>query len=135
MIYVDSVIVLFGLAVFQDWKIPLYSWIVIFITGKVIDITMQGVSYDKTLFIVSKEFELIRDKIINDLNRGGTFIPGKGMFNNSDKTIIFTVLNRRELAILEEYIHEIDPKAFVTVVDANEILGEGFKSLRDKVSE
>lgn len=135
MIYVDSAIVLFGLLVFQDWKIPLYSWIVIFVTGKVIDITMQGVSYDKTLFIISKEFELIRDKIINDLNRGGTYIPGKGMFNNADKTIIFTVLNRRELAILEEYIHQIDPKAFVTVVDANEILGEGFKSLRDKISE
>jgi uncharacterized membrane-anchored protein YitT (DUF2179 family) len=86
MIYVDSVIVLFGLAVFRDWHIPLYSWIVIFVTGKVIDITMQGVSYDKTLFIVSNQFELIRDKIINDLNRGGTFIPGKGMFNNSEKT-------------------------------------------------
>lgn len=135
MIYVDSAIVLIGLLVFQDWKIPLYSYIVIFVTGKVIDITMQGVSYDKTLFIISKEFELIRDKIINDLNRGGTYIPGKGMFNNADKTIIFTVLNRRELAILEEYIHQIDPKAFVTVVDANEILGEGFKSLRDKISE
>ncbi|HOP12695.1 YitT family protein [Lentimicrobium sp.] len=135
MIYVDSVIVLFGLVVFQDWKIPLYSWIVIFITGKVIDITMQGVSYDKTLFIISKEFGQIRDKIINDLNRGGTYIPGKGMYNDADKTIIFTVLNRRELAILEEYIHQIDPKAFVTVVDANEILGEGFKSLRDKISE
>lgn len=135
MIYVDSVIVLFGLIVFRDWKIPLYSWIVIFLTGKVIDITMQGVSYDKTLFIISKEFELIRDKIINDLNRGGTFIPGKGMYNNSDKTIIFTIMNRREIAILEEYIHQIDPRAFVTVMDANEILGEGFKSLRDKVSE
>ncbi|WP_367327565.1 YitT family protein [Lentimicrobium sp.] len=135
MIYVDSVIVLFGLVVFQDWKIPLYSWIVIFITGKVIDMTMQGVSYDKTLFIISKEFGQIRDKIINDLNRGGTYIPGKGMYNDADKTIIFTVLNRRELAILEEYIHQIDPKAFVTVVDANEILGEGFKSLRDKISE
>lgn len=135
MIYVDSVIVLLGLAVFRDWHIPLYSWIVIFITGKVIDITMQGVSYDKTLFIVSSQFELIRDKIINDLNRGGTFIPGKGMFNNSDKTIIFTVLNRRELAILVEYIHQVDPKAFVTVMEANEILGEGFKSLHDKISD
>lgn len=135
MIYVDSVIVLLGLVVFRDWHIPLYSWIVIFVTGKVIDITMQGVSYDKTLFIVSSQFELIRDKIINDLNRGGTFIPGKGMFNNSDKTIIFTVLNRRELAILEEYIHQVDPVAFVTVMDANEILGEGFKSLHDKISE
>jgi len=135
MIYVDSVIVLLGLVVFRDWHIPLYSWIVIFVTGKVIDITMQGVSYDKTLFIVSSQFELIRNKIINDLNRGGTYIPGKGMFNNTDKTIIFTVLNRRELAILEEYIHQVDPIAFVTVMDANEILGEGFKSLHDKITE
>ncbi|MDY0342318.1 MAG: YitT family protein [Lentimicrobium sp.] len=134
LIYVDSVIVLFGLLVFRDWRIPMYSWIVIFITGKVIDITMQGISYDKSLFIISDHFEEIRNKIINDLNRGGTYIPGKGMFNNEEKTIIFTVLTRRELAILEEYIHQIDPKAFVTVTDANEILGEGFKSLRDKIS-
>ena len=135
LIYIDSVIVLFGLAVFQDWKVPLYSWIEIFVVGKVIDITMQGVSYDKSIFIISKEFERIRNKIINDLERGGTYIPGKGMFNNSDKTIIFTVLNRRELAILQEYIHEIDDKAFVIVSDANEILGEGFKSLGDKLSD
>lgn len=135
MIYVDSAIVLFGLVVFKDWKIPLYSWIVIFITGKVIDVTMQGVSYDKMLLIISTEFELIRNKIINDLHRGGTYIPGKGMYNNNDKTIIFTVLNRRELAMLQEYIHQTDPNAFVTVVDANEILGEGFRSLSDKVSE
>jgi len=135
MIYVDSVIVLFGLVVFKDWRIPLYSWIVIFITGKVIDITMQGVSYDKMLLIISGEYALIRDKIINDLHRGGTYIPGKGMYNNSDKTLIFTVLNRRELAIIQEYIHQIDPEAFVTVVDANEILGEGFRSLSDKVAE
>jgi uncharacterized membrane-anchored protein YitT (DUF2179 family) len=135
MIYVDSVIVLFGLVLFKDWKIPLYSWIVIFITGKVIDITMQGVSYDKMLLIISSEFNLIRDKIINDLHRGGTYIPGKGMYNDTEKTIIFTVLNRRELAIIQEYIHQIDPHAFVTVVDANEILGEGFRSLSDKIAE
>lgn len=134
LIYVDSVIVLFGLLVFQDWRIPMYSWIVIFITGKVIDITMQGISYDKSLFIISTHFEEIRDKIINDLVRGGTYIPGKGMFNNEDKTIIFTVVTRREVAILEEYINEIDPDAFVTVTDAHEILGEGFRSLRDKIS-
>jgi len=134
LIYVDSVIVLVGLFVFQDWKIPLYSLIVIFITGRVIDTVLQGVSYDKTLFIISDRHEEIRNKIINDLNRGGTFIPGKGMYNGADRTIIFTVVNRREMAMLQEYIHEIDPKAFVTVINANEILGEGFKSLQDKIS-
>jgi uncharacterized membrane-anchored protein YitT (DUF2179 family) len=134
MIYVDSVIVLFGLVVFQDWKIPLYSWIVIFITGKVIDIILEGVSYEKSLFIISDRHEEIRDKIINNLNRGGTYIDGKGMFNMADRRIIFTVVSRRELALLEEYILQIDPKAFLTVLDAREILGEGFKSLDEKIS-
>ncbi len=73
MIYVDSVIVLIGFIVFRDWKIPLYSWIVIFIAGKVIDVVIQGISYDKTLFIISDKHEEIRTKIIKDLNRGGTF--------------------------------------------------------------
>lgn len=135
MIYVDSVIVLLGLAVFGDWKIPLYSWIVIFVTGKTIDITLQGISVDKTLFIISEKFEEIRDKIITDMGRGGTYIPGRGMYNGDRKTIIFTVVNRREMATLEEYIHQIDPSAFVTVLEANEILGEGFKSLREKFED
>lgn len=133
LIWVDSVIVLVGLLVFQDWKIPLYSLIVIYITGKVIDAILQGVDYDKTLFIISDKYEEIRSKIIDDLNRGGTYLKGKGMYNGTEKTIIFTVVNRREMAMLQEYIHHIDPKAFVTVINANEILGEGFKSLRDKL--
>ncbi len=135
MIYVDSAIVLIGLLVFADWKIPLYSWIVIYITGKTIDVVLQGMSVDKTLFIISDKFVEIREHIINDLRRGGTFIPGKGMFNGLDKTIIFTVVNRREMALLQEYIHEIDPKAFLTVLEANEILGEGFKSLKEKLED
>lgn len=133
MIYVDSVIVLIALVVFADWKIPLYSWIVIFITGKVIDVVLEGLSYDKTLFIISDRYADIRKYIIEDLERGGTYLKGEGMYNGSSKTIIFTVVNRRELAILQEYIHQIDPSAFVTVLEANEILGEGFKSLEEKV--
>lgn len=133
LIYVDSVIVLIGLAVFQDWKIPLYSLIVIFITGKVIDTVLQGVNYDKALFIISEKHDEIRNKIINDLNRGGTFIRGNGMYNGAEKTMIFTVVSRREMSLLQEFIHEIDAHAFVTVIDAHEILGEGFKSLSDKL--
>lgn len=135
MIIVDSVVVLFGLFVFGDWKIPLYSWIVIFVTGKVIDGVVEGINYEKSLFIISEKHEEIREKIINNLNRGGTIIDGHGMFNNAERKIIFTVVSRREVSILEEYIHQIDPNAFLTVLDASEILGEGFKSLKEKVSD
>jgi hypothetical protein len=54
LIVIDSVIVLLGLIVFRDWKIPLYSLIVIFIVGKVVDIMLEGMNYDKVLFIISQ---------------------------------------------------------------------------------
>lgn len=135
LIYIDSVIVLGGLLAFQDWKIPLFSWITIFVTGRVIDIIIEGVSYEKTLFIVSDHYEEIRDKIIQDMQRSGTFIKGQGMYHGKDKTIIFTVVNRRELAILQDYIYKIDENAFLTVINANEILGGGFKPLSKKISD
>lgn len=135
LIVIDSVIVLVGLIAFWRWDIPLYSWIVIYITGKVIDVTMDGISYEKTLFIISDKYQEIRHKILNDLNRGGTFIDAKGMYNNDEKKIIFVNVSRRELSILTEFIHELDPKAFLTVIEASEILGEGFKSLNDKVGD
>lgn len=131
LIIVDSVIVLIGLAAFGDWKIPLYSWIVIFITGKVIDITLRGISYEKTMFIISDKHEEIRQKIIVDLDRGGTMFVGKGMYSEQEKNMIYTNVSRREYQILKDYIRETDPDAFVTVIDANEILGHGFKPLKE----
>lgn len=134
LMIVDSIIVIFGFLVFQDWKIPLYSWLTIFIMGKVIDVVMRGFSDDKTLYIISDKTEEIRLAIINDLNRGGTIISAKGMYTKEQKDILFTVVNRREVPDLQQFIFKIDPHAFITVVDAHEILGEGFKSLQDKVS-
>ena len=134
MIYVDSVIVLIGWVAFKDPLIPLISWVIIFITGKVVDVVLEGINYDKTLFIISEKYEEIQHKIIHDLNRGGTAFKGHGLYNNNEKTILFTVVNRRELAMLQDYIRKIDPDAFLTVINANEVLGHGFKSLKEKVS-
>ena len=135
MIYVDSAIVLLGLAAFQDWQIPLYSWVVIFITGKAIDITMEGANYHKAMFIISEKHEEIRQKILFDLERGGTYLKGEGMFTGNEKQIIYTVVSRREVAILEEYISKVDPDAFITVMETKEILGEGFQSLKHKLED
>jgi len=135
MMMVDGIIVLISLIVFGDWRIPLFSFITIFVIGKVIDITLHGFTYDKTLFIISEKHEEIRNSIINDLKRGGTFLRGEGMYNRDSKQIIFTVLNPRELYLLEEYINHIDPQAFIAVLEAYEILGKGFKSLSEKVED
>ncbi len=131
MIYVDSVIVLLGLLISKDWEIPMYSWIVIFITGKMIDGTLEGMSYTKSLFIISDKYDDIRNKIIVDLERGGTYIPGKGMYKGQDRHIIFTNVTRREMVVLQDYIKDIDPNAFVTVFNNSDVLGDGFKALNE----
>jgi len=134
LIYIDSTIVILGLVVFKDWKIPLYSWITIYVTARVVDMVIEGMDYEKMVLIVTSKPDEIKDIIINDLNRSGTFLMGEGMYNSEPKKMIHTVVNRRELSILEDYIQRIDPDAFLTVVDAREILGNGFKSLSEKVN-
>lgn len=135
MIYVDSTIVLLSLVAFKDWQIPLYSWVVIYITGKAIDLVLEGSDYNKALLIISEKHDEISHKILIDLERGGTYLKVTGMYTGNDKSIIYTVVSRREVAILEEYISTIDPDAFITVMDTHEILGEGFQSLKHKVAD
>jgi len=133
MMMVDSSIVVLSFVAFGDWRIPLFSWITIFVIGKVVDTAMHGFSYDKTLFIISDKHQEIRDSIISEIKRGGTFLHGEGMYKRESKQIIFTVVSPRELYLIEEYVHRIDPEAFIAVLDAYEILGKGFKSLTEKV--
>ncbi|OYT17625.1 MAG: membrane protein [Bacteroidetes bacterium 4572_77] len=131
LILVDSIVVIGALVAFGDWKIPLLSWLVILLTGKIIDAIVEGTGYDKSVMIISDKHDLIRDKIINDLNRGGTYIRGRGMYNNKEKEIIMTVINRREVLIIKNFIRKIDSEAFIMVSDTNEIMGDGFKSLHE----
>jgi len=67
--------------------------------------------------------------------RGGTFLKAEGMYNGKDKKVVFTVLTRRELSILKDYINRIDPNAFLSVSETHEILGQGFKSLQKSVEQ
>ena len=135
LIWVDTAIVFVALAAFKDWQIPLYSILVIYITGRAVDLILEGANYNKALIIISDQHEKIRDTIVIDLERGGTYLKGVGMYTNAEKHVIFTVVNRREVAILEEQIAEIDPHAFITIMDASEILGEGFRSLKNKIED
>ena len=103
--------------------------------GKVIDVVLHGFTDDKTIFIISSKSEEIRLAIIHDLKRGGTIFNGKGMFTKEEKEVLYTVVNRREVTDLVHYIFEIDPDAFISIQDAHEIIGKGFKSIEEKMEK
>lgn len=129
---IDSCIVIFGFLAFQDWKVPMYSWLTIFLMGKTIDVILQGFSNEKTFFIISEKTEEVRRFVLENMKRGGSILPIQGMYNRTEKEMIMTVVSRREMASLQHGIYQIDPHAFVTIIDAKEILGQGFKPLSDE---
>lgn len=128
VLYVDSLVILFGLVVLGSWKLPLYSLVTIFVASRMIDYLVDGGSGDKLLFILSDEHAAIRSYILDRLDRGGTYIKASGMYTGADKEMMFVVVARSEVSLVRDRIHEIDPDAFLIVVDAHETLGEGFKT-------
>lgn len=129
VIIVDCTITLTTVVAFGDWRLPMYSMIIVFIEGKVIDIVVDGISSHKTLLIVSKEQEQIKDYILNVLHRGATIIDATGAYSGRGVKAVYTVVSMKEMISLRHYIREVDPEAFVNVLDSAEILGNGFKEL------
>ena len=118
IIGLDSVVVLLGLLVFQDWAVPLYSWFTIFVYGKVVDM-FQVENPSRAVFIVSQKTQEIKDLIVNKMGMRGTFLHGKGMYEDKEKDIIFTIAERKDLPRLKDEVKEIDPNAFVSTMHAS----------------
>lgn len=141
----DSCVVLMGLLVIGfgignnagtesgSWLLSLYSLITVYVASQVIARVIDGASYDKLLFIISDDHhEELREFIIRDMDRGGTYIHARGMYSNADKEMIFLVVSRKEVAAVQHKMREIDPRAFFVVTDAYDTFGEGFKPFPDK---
>ena len=134
----DAIIVLSGLIVIgfgvglegpgQGVMLSLYSGVCIFVNAKVLGYTIDGASRDKLLYIICEDHsEEMRNYILHDLNRGGTYLKAKGMYTSNDKEMIFLVVNRKEVRTVQQKIKEFDPHAFVVVTDAYDTFGKGFK--------
>lgn len=115
---IDSLIVLMGLWVFQDWRVPLYSWIAIFVYSKVVD-ALQPQNPHKSVFIISDKTEELRTVLIGQVGVRGTFLHGKGMYTGQEREVLFIIIERKHFAMLKKLVIELDPKAFITTADAS----------------
>ena len=106
----------------------IYGVVALYIYGIVIDNTSHSFDRRKQLFIITDIPEDVSSYITNTFNRGATLLHGKGAFTGQDRFIVMTLLDRRQVAFLKDYLRRNDPMAFVSICDASEVLGKGFKS-------
>lgn len=128
LLAVDFLIALGAGVVFEP-EIGMYSLLSVIINGFTIDGVIGGLTRSKEVMIISKMNDEISRFITEELNRGCTLMDGKGGYSGIDTYILYTVVGRKEFIRLRNYIKEIDTKAFITINDVNEVLGEGFKSI------
>ena len=115
-------------------ELALYGLLMVFFSGRVIDTVLEVIADNRSVLIISKNPDEISWGIIEELHRGVTCLDGRGMYTGKPTNILLTAVRRGEMPILRRVVHEFDPKAFIIVGDARQVVGKGFVNLDTEVS-
>jgi len=112
--------------VFGDISNMLYSLIAVYATSQLLDAVIYKFDFSRVAYIISREHKRIADAINYDLQRGVTYLYAQGYYSGDDTKVILCAVKQGQLADLKDLVVRIDPKAFIIVQDAHQVLGDGF---------
>ena len=130
---IDTVVLILTGLVFRDISKTLYSAITLFICSRVLDAVLYGLDYSSVALIISDRYEDVYRAIDKQLDRGVTFLEGRGGYTGAPKTVLMTAVKSRQISELKQLVQCIDPNAFMIVQPAHQVLGEGFKRYSDDI--
>jgi uncharacterized membrane-anchored protein YitT (DUF2179 family) len=107
-------------------NVGIYSILGVIINCTLIDKVIKTLNTYKQVAIISSQGEEIKRYIMEVLERSATIYYAKGAYNNSESEVITTILSRKQFQQLKQFIADIDDRAFITINEVNEVLGEGF---------
>lgn len=124
----NLVIIIIGAIIFG---IPqaLYTLISLFIQSIVLDKMLKGFSSKKLLLILTEKENEVINYVIKDLHRGITSLFAEGEYTHDRKKMLYCIVTSRQMIELKTAVHNIDPSAFITIVDISEVRGKGFMNI------
>ncbi len=122
MIYNVILYIICGIVI-QSWILPLYSIVTYIAALKVIDYIIEGFDRSKSAIIITTKQKEICEKLSAAFENGITFMDAKGYYSDSDKTMIYFVLNRFQVGKMREIVHSIDPHAYISISEVADIFG------------
>ncbi len=125
----DTLVVLGG-GLTYTWEKALYGLIVIYVSGLAAEAVSEGSGIFRETIIISSQPEQVAERLMTILERGVTVLPGTGAYTGVERPVLYCVITRAEVNQLKTLVKEIDPKAFIVIGSAHEVLGEGFKPLK-----
>ncbi|MDX9853186.1 MAG: YitT family protein [Tenuifilaceae bacterium] len=107
-----------------------YGYVSMSITAYAIDAVLSGNRQSVQIFIFSKKYATIADRITNDIRRGVTLIDGKGWYTKEQQTVLITLVRKHEVNDVYKIIKELDSEAFISVANVMGVYGQGFERIR-----
>ena len=123
----DFIVIVLAALAFGKVESALYGLVSLFITTKVMDMVLYGLDSSKVAYIISDSCKEITDAVMA-MDRGATILHGEGAWSGDEKKVLMVAFKQKEIVPLKEKVNEIDPRAFLIVCDAHEVLGEGFRT-------
>ncbi len=132
ILYIVAAVVASVMSGENEWTIALYSIIAYYVGLKTIDFIVEGVEKGKAAMIITENPRKLSERLSRELKRGITLWDSTGYYSGTDKKMLYVVVNRFEIAKLKAIVKELDPKAFVSIMEVSEIMGES-KMYRKRV--
>ena len=132
-LFIADLLVVIAAGVFVDGQLALYALICIFVTSKAIDMVLEGLSSAKSCYVITEKWEVIAKRIMDELDRGVTYVQATGAYTGENRPIVLCVASIEEVPQIKNIVSQEDEKAFMFINDAREALGEGFKDFSANV--
>lgn len=110
-----------------DLEQLLMGGVLLYAESITIDSVIKSFDRRKQVTVITSRVEDVKRFILHDLENSATIFSGEGAYTGEDRTMILTVLNRRQAMELKLFTVSVDPRAFIIMADVAEVVGEGFK--------
>ncbi len=124
----DALVIILGGALLESGEAVIYGLILSWLYSMVLDRVLSGVNSGKlTMIITDYPSEMV--KAVDEIaGRGATVLKAVGGYSGADKQVVMCASNSKEMYAIRKRAHEVDGKAFVIILDSNEVIGEGFRA-------
>ena len=120
MIYNVALYIICG-TILKSWILPLYSIVTYAAALKTIDFIVEGFDRAKCAIIITEQPDEICRVLSDTFSSGMTYLNAKGAYSGQEKAMIYFVINRYQVVRMRDIVHEIDPKAYITITEVADV--------------
>jgi uncharacterized membrane-anchored protein YitT (DUF2179 family) len=120
MIYNVLLYIICGIVI-GSWILPLYSIVAYAAASKTVDFFVEGFDRSRAAFIITTKPEKVCEVLSETFENGITTIAARGYYSDSQKTMIYFVVNRFQVGKMKNLVHEVDPQAYITLNEVADI--------------